>query len=226
MTFVSYTVVAPLCTTEPLRSVTNPVGYCCWNVCVCSAFLVVIGCATFVGSIGVLENVGCMVAYSVVLIVGAVFRFGVLALLALSAADAGVKTITVPSTVVRKLRKPLTVTVGSAVLCNPLFARTSAAGSGKCGGRYTGVDWVLTWFGNANAKYKKMQIWVLGWRRGISITSNQPKMQYNKLSFYANKMHLEITEHATLSRLFWTKNLAFTLCVEGLLGNCVSHTKG
>ncbi len=50
---------------------------------------------------------------------------GVLALLALSAtaAEAGVKTMTVPSTVVRKLRNPRTVTVGRAVCTTTLLLK-------------------------------------------------------------------------------------------------------
>ena len=49
-----------------------------------------------------------------------------------AAAEAGVKTITVPSTVVRKLRKPRTVTVGKAVSDVKLSA-TKAAASGSTG---------------------------------------------------------------------------------------------
>ncbi len=44
-----------------------------------------------------------------------------------AAAEAGVKTMTVPSTVVRKLRKPRTVTVGSAVSEVKLSATRAAA---------------------------------------------------------------------------------------------------
>lgn len=45
---------------------------------------------------------------------------------ALAASEAGVNTITVPSTVVRKLRKPRTVTVGRAVCATTACVRASA----------------------------------------------------------------------------------------------------